>query len=104
MAQDRLGSFERYVKLFNLVAGILLVAGTAVLIGTVVVRAMGKGDRQTTGNATLQLPENTMLIDSALDENRLLLTLEHADGSRFLLIIDSADATIIRRIDLVRQE
>ncbi|MEZ5823790.1 MAG: hypothetical protein R3C97_03305 [Geminicoccaceae bacterium] len=84
MAQDRLGSFERYVKMFNLVAGIILVVGTAFLIGTFVVRAMGKGEQATGGDAVLALPAEARLVDTAVGDNRLLLTLEASDGSRFL--------------------
>ncbi|MCB1970693.1 MAG: hypothetical protein H6851_13995 [Geminicoccaceae bacterium] len=101
MAGDRLVSFERYVKIFNLVAGILLVGGTAFLIGTVVVRAMGSGDAQRTDDATLAIPAGATLVDTALGDDRLLLTFDDGSGGKFLLLVDARSDTIIRRIDLV---
>ena len=98
MAEDRLGSFVRYVKIFNVVAGILLVGGTIVLAATLVSRATGGGSGE--ARTRVALPLAAELVDAALDGDRVLLTLQDAEGSTYLLIVDSDDGSVIKRLDL----
>ena len=103
MAEDRLGPLVRYVKIFNIVAGILLVGGTIVLVGALLLRSMGGSDDRAGETVTLGVAPGDLLFDSSISEDRLLLAFETPEGGRYLLIVDAETGQTLKRIDLAEE-
>jgi len=88
--------FLRAVKIFNVVAGILLVVGTATLVGTLIIRA--SGDRQPDGGSVpqasrdnqvmlLPVPQGSRIVDSTVDGETVLLILETPDDAQLAVAV-----------------
>ena len=89
--------FLRAVKIFNVVAGILLVVGTATLVGALIIRASGDDEPEATpvqqmdaGHKALQLPApaGSRIVESHVDGNTVLLILETAEAAQIAIAVE----------------
>ena len=97
----------RALKVLVVVMGVLLVAGLAVVIATIMSRM---GQRATPavavahlapfGNTTVMLPTNALVMEMQGAGDRILLRLDLADGTEMLLVLDAATGTELGRIKL----
>jgi hypothetical protein len=97
----------RALKVLVVVLGVLLVAGFAVVVVTIMSRM---GQRATPvsaaaraapfGNTSVMLPENALVMEVQGAGDRILLRLDLADGTEMLLVLDAATGTELGRIKL----
>lgn len=89
--------FLRAVKIFNVVAGILLVFGTATLVGALIIRASGDDEPEEApvrqadaGHQALELPApaGSRIIESHVDGKTVLLILETADAEQIAIAVE----------------
>ena len=103
----------RALKVLVVVMGVLLLAGVAVVIVTIMTRlaqhpaataaAAMEGRPVPFGTTTLALPAGARVIEMQSAGRRLALHLRHADGSEALLILDPDTGTEIGTIELKPQ-
>jgi len=103
----------RALKVLVVVMGVLLLAGVAVVIVTIMTRlaqhpaatapAAMEGRPAPFGTTTLALPAGARVIEMQSAGRRLALHLRHADGSEALLILDPDTGTEIGTIELKPQ-
>jgi hypothetical protein len=103
----------RALKVLVVVMGVLLLAGVAVVIVTIMTRlaqhpaataaAAMEGRPVPFGTTTLALPAGARVIEMQSAGRRLALRLRHADGSEALLILDPDTGTEIGTIELKPQ-
>lgn len=95
----------RYVKLFNVVAGVLLVVGTLVLVGALVVKSSSDDEAEVatmpapapaSGDLpqTLEIPAGSRILESDLDDGQLILLVEPPQGGRIVYVVDLATAAV----------
>lgn len=77
----------RLVKIFVVVAGIALVAGTALLVVLLVQRS-GRPPVDLARPRTLALPAGMRLVDVGADGDALVLRLEDAAGVPHVLVVE----------------
>ncbi|HUK11077.1 MAG TPA: hypothetical protein VLX09_24640 [Stellaceae bacterium] len=99
----------RALKILVVVMGVALVAGLAVIIGTIAYRAshMGTAAALATpgrphafGNATVRLPPDASIVEMQGVGSRLVLRLKRSDGSQALLVLDSDSGNVLGTIEL----
>ena len=95
----------RALKVLVVVMGVLLVAGFAVVIATIMSRMSQRATPATThltsfGNTTVMLPADALVIETQGAGDRILLRLDLADGTEMLLVLDAATGTELGRIKL----
>jgi len=97
----------RALKVLVVVLGVLLVAGFAVVVVTIMSRI---GQRATPaahlapfGNTTVTLPPDSLVMEVQGAGDRILLRLDLADGGEMLLVLDAATGTELGRIKLDRE-
>ena len=104
MAQD--DKFLRTVKLFNVVAGILLVLGTLVLVGALIYRASGDDESQTPVSTVADIAPGKILLNAGAksritgassSDGHALITTEDADGKQRVFAVELSTG-IIREI------
>jgi hypothetical protein len=102
----------RALKVLVVVLGVLLVAGFAVVVVTIMGRL---GQRAAPappaaarlapfGNATVTLPANALVMEVQGAGDRILLRLDLADGSEMLLVLDAATGAELGRIKLEHEK
>ena len=97
----------RALKVLVVVMGVLLVAGFAVVVATIMSR-MGQRSTPTVaaahlasfGNTSVTLPANSLVMETQGAGDRILLRLDLADGTEMLLVLDAATGTELGRIKL----
>ena len=95
----------RALKVLVVVLGVLLVAGFAVVVVTIMSR-MGQRAAPVAarlapfGNTTLTLPADSLIMEVQGAGDRILLRLDLADGTEMLLVLDAATGTELGRIKL----
>lgn len=101
----------RALKVLVVVMGVLLVAGVAIVIITIMTRltqhpaatapvATADGRPTPFGTAALSLPAGARVIDMQSAGRRLALRLRRADGSEAILIVDPDTGTALGTIEL----
>ncbi len=105
----------RALKVLVVVMGVLLLAGVAVVIVTIMTRltqhpaatapaaAAMEGPPVPFGTTTLSLPAGARVIEMQSAGRRLALHLRRADGSEALLILDPDTGTEVGTIELKPQ-
>ncbi len=84
--------------------GVLLVAGLAVLVATVIMRASGKAPgAATAAEMTLPVPRGAVVEEMRLDGNLLALRLLGVE-QREIVILDVRKGRILRRLHLRERE
>lgn len=93
------------LKVFVVVAGILIVLGTATLIWLLVQRGLpedrtaGRATATVPGDGTLRIPAGMRVAGAQLDGGRALLLLVDGEGRQHLLLVDLATG---ERLGLLR--
>lgn len=88
--------------------GVLIAAGLAVVIITVVQRAGGDAAVETTetpvpgADLRIALPWGAEIAETRISEDRLVLRLRHADGTESIEIFDPDTGRRLRRITIDR--
>lgn len=101
----------RALKVLVVVMGVLLVAGSAVLVATIMSRltqrpappaptASAATRPLPFGEATVTLPPGAKLVGMQATGNRLVLQVERSDGKQELLVLDPDTGTMLGRIEL----
>ena len=98
----------RALKVLVVVMGVLLIAGFAVVVVTI----MGRLTQRATppapvaahlapfGNATVMLPPDALVMEVQGAGDRILLRLDLGDGTEMLLVLDAATGNELGRITL----
>ncbi len=95
------------LKVFVVVAGILIVLGTATLIWLVVQRGLPKDRTARPATATvpadgkLSVPAGMRVASAQLDGDRVLLLLIDGDGAQHLLLVDLATGERLGRLRIL---
>jgi len=84
----------KLVKVFVVVAGVVLVVGTALLIGLLVQRA-GRAPADLAAPSPLRIPPAMRVEEVTLGGERLLLTLRDSQGVLHLLVVDAASGRTV---------
>ena len=96
----------RALKILVTVMGVMLVAGLAVVVATIVHRSTQRQAPAAAsaaagfGHITLNLPAGAHVVEMRDAGGRLVLRLQRADGGETLLILDPATGAEIGTIDL----
>ena len=94
------------VKLAVLVMGILILLGTAVIVGTVIKRATSGAPTAATGSAAyvalLDEPPGTAISAIVPVQDRLAVHLHGGGGPDRVLLIDPATGAVTGRVSLAR--
>ncbi|HKX10838.1 MAG TPA: DUF6476 family protein [Stellaceae bacterium] len=98
----------RALKVLVAVMGVLLIAGIAVVIVTIMSRLTQKAvptapapaHLASFGNATVMLPPDALVMEVQGAGDRILLRLDLKDGTEMLLVLDAATGTELGRIKL----
>jgi uncharacterized protein DUF6476 len=98
----------RALKVLVVVMGVLLVAGFAVVVVTIMGRMTQKAGPAVPaaarlapfGNATVTLPADALVMEVQGAGDRILLRLDLRDGTEMLLVLDAATGTELGRIKL----
>jgi hypothetical protein len=97
----------RALKVLVVVLGVLLLAGFAVVVVTIMSRLGQRATPVATtarlapfGNTTVTLPADSLIMEVQGAGDRILLRLDLADGSEMLLVLDAATGTELGRIKL----
>jgi hypothetical protein len=100
----------RALKVLVVVMGILLVAGFAVVVVTIVGRMAQRATPATPaahlasfGNATVMLPADSLVMEVQGAGDRILLRLDLKDGGEMLVVLDAATGAELGRIKLERE-
>jgi hypothetical protein len=94
----------RMLKFIVIAMGLLIVTGVTVLVATIVNRV---ADRSETGSApadqiVLSLPEGARIVETVMDNDRLALRIETAQGDQ-ILIVDLASGKVISTVETAGQ-
>ena len=92
----------RSLKILVVVMGVMLVAGLAVVIGTIINRASQRQPSAAAGfgHSSVVLPAGARVVEMREAGDRLILRLDRSNGSQTLLIIDLTTGAEIGTIDL----
>ena len=98
----------RALKVLVVVMGVLLIAGVAVVIVTIMSRLTQKATPAVTAaahlapfdNTTVMLPPDSLVMEVQGTGDRILLRLDLKDGTEMLLVLDAATGTELGRIKL----
>ena len=98
----------RALKVLVVVMGVLLVAGLAVVVVTIMSRMTQKATPTAPvaahlapfGNTTVTLPADALVMEVQGAGERILLRLDLKDGTEMLLVLDAATGTELGRIKL----
>ena len=85
---------ERYlgiIKIFNIVAGALIVLGTSALLWLLVERARGPQERATVEDGAIALPAGFTIEQMAATSEFLFLLVRSESGDTLLLRLDPRD-------------
>ena len=97
------------LKILVVVMGLMIVAGFVVIAVTIFQRATAPGadmtDRRAAatepfGKVEFALPPGAAVLDSTIEDGRLLVRLRLADGATRLMILDLADGALVGTVDL----
>jgi hypothetical protein len=101
----------RALKVLVVVLGVLLVAGFAVVVVTIMSRIGQRTAPAATavrlapfGNAAVTLPANALVMEVQGAGDRILLRLDLADGNEMLLVLDAATGAELGRIKLEHEK
>jgi Family of unknown function (DUF6476) len=102
----------RALKVLVVVMGVLLVAGFAVLVATIMSRmsqrsapAVAVATRPASfGTTTVTFPADSLVMETYGAGDRLVLRLELAGGGEMLVVLDAATGTELGRINLEREK
>ena len=99
----------RALKVLVAVMGVLLVAGFAVVVVTIVNRASRSPGAETAklasfGTKTVTLPADSLVLEVHGAGDRIVLRLELKDGSEMLLVLNAATGTELGRINLQHEK
>jgi hypothetical protein len=102
----------RALKVLVAVMGVLLIAGVAVVIVTIMSRMTQKGapagpapaHLTAFGNATVTLPADSLVMDVQGAGDRILLRLDLKDGTEMLVILDAGTGAELGRVKLDREK
>jgi Family of unknown function (DUF6476) len=98
----------RALKVLVVVMGVLLIAGFAVVVVTIMSRMTQKAAPAAPvaahlapfGNTTVSLPAESLVMEVQGAGDRILLRLDLKDGTEMLLVLDAATGTELGRIKL----
>jgi|SRR5579864_837769 len=100
----------RALKILVVVMGVLLVVGVAVVIATIVYRAIHQGvstvavapaaSPHAFGSATVRLPAGAKVVEMRNVGSRLVLRFERVDGTEALLVLDPETGAVLGTIEL----
>jgi len=100
----------RALKVLVIVMGVLLIAGFAVVVVTIMGRMSQKAAPAAPiaasahpvpfGNTTLTLPPDALVMEVQGAGDRIFLRLDLRDGTEMLLVLDAATGTELGRIKL----
>jgi len=99
----------RALKVLVVVLGVLLVAGFAVVVVTIMGRMSQRAAPAAArlapfGNTTVTLPADSLIMEVQGAGDRILLRLDLADGTEMLLVLDAATGTELGRIKLEHEK
>jgi hypothetical protein len=102
----------RALKVLVVVMGVLLVAGFAVVVATIMSRVSPRPAPATAaatrlvpfGTTTVTLPADSLVLETQGVGDRLVLRVELADGSEMLVVLDAATGTELGRIKLEHEK
>jgi hypothetical protein len=103
----------RALKVLVVVMGVLLIAGFAVVVVTIMGRMTQKAAPVAPavtahltpfGNATVTLPPDALVMEVQGAGDRILLRLDLRDGSEMLLVLDAATGSELGRIKLEHEK
>ena len=98
----------RALKVLVVVMGVLLIAGFAVVVVTIMSRMSQRSTPAAAvathlvafGNASVTLPADSLVMEVQGAGDRILLRLDLRDGTEMLLVLDAATGTELGRIKL----
>ncbi len=100
----------RTLKVLVIVMGVLLIAGFAVVVTTIMGRLTQKAAPAAPASATVHLapfgtttvtlPADSLVMEVQGTGDRILLRVELKDGTEMLLVLDAATGTELGRINL----
>jgi len=98
----------RALKVLVVVMGVLLVAGFAVVVVTIMSRIGQRATPPATatarpvpfGNTSVMLPADSLVMEVQGAGDRIFLRLDLANGTEMLLVLDAATGTELGRIKL----
>ena len=96
---------KRQVRILTMVViglGVLLVAGLAALVATVVMRASGRPAQTAAVEMNLPVPRGAVVEEMTLDGSVLAMRLLHPSG-REIIVLDARKGRVLRRVRLVEQ-
>jgi hypothetical protein len=91
----------RALKILTIGMGVLIVAGTAVLIATVLKRSATPGAATVPVAAVLDEPAGTRIVGIAAIQDRLAVQLQDGGPDRVMLL-DARTGNVVGRISLAR--
>ena len=98
----------RALKVLVVVMGVLLIAGVAAVIVTIMSRLTQKGTPAASvaahlvpfGNTTVTLPADSLVMEMQRTGDRILVHVDLKDGTEMVLVLDAATGTELGRIKL----
>ncbi|MBM3486413.1 MAG: hypothetical protein FJX67_07230 [Alphaproteobacteria bacterium] len=89
----------RALKFLVILMGVLIAAGLAVIVVTLVNRA-GSGDKAGPGTVAVDLPPGASVVETTAADGRLYLRLRTQDGRHIILILDGATGRALGTLEL----
>lgn len=89
-------SLLRAAKVFVVVAGVLIIGGTATLIAMLVKRGValpGRAAAEPTAATAVELPPGGEILQASIEAGRLVLLGRMPDGGQFVLVAELATGT-----------
>ena len=80
--------------------GVLLVAGLAVLVTTVIMRASARAPGVAGVEMAVSVPRGAVVEEMKLDGGTLALRLRGKDGARQIIVLDARRGRLLRRVRL----
>jgi hypothetical protein len=94
----------RVLKFVVIAMGLLIVSGVTILGVTIVKRIAARGETASAPSEqiALNLPDGARIVETVLDDDRLVLRVESTDGDK-ILIVDLASGKLVSTVDIVEQ-
>ena len=89
----------RALKFLVILMGVLIAAGLAVIVVTLVNRA-GTGGKAGPGTVAVDLPPGASVVETAAADGRLYLRLRAQDGRQYILVLDGSTGQTLGTLEL----
>ena len=92
----------QFLKFIVIAMGLLIVVGVAILGVTIVNRIAARGEAaKPPEKIALSLPDGAQIVETVLDDNRMALRLERAEGAE-ILIIDLTTGAVVTSVAVTK--